>query len=556
MKKAIIYTRVSTDEQAQSGYSLDHQRNILEQYCRLKGMQIETVFVENGYSAKNFDRPEWNRLMHYLKANKKSIDCIVFTKWDRFSRNIEEALTVIRKLQDLGVEIVCMEQPLDLSVPDNKIILSIYLTVPQVENEKNSQRTKEGMRQAQADGFWMGKAPFGYKNIRDKNGKPTIEPDDKAAIVIESFNMVSTGLYSCEEARRTINKKWNTRMCKQSFLDMFNRSVYKGEIVIKEWKKDERRVVQGIHEPLVSKELYRQVQDVLNGRKKQAKFNIRQSDFLPLRGHLICFICGGNITGSCSTGRGGVKHHYYHCQRGCNVRFRADSANREFLNHLSSMKISPTAKNEYAKVIGDMYKQKESEKSRRINHLQEEMGKIVKRIESSQDMMADKQISIEDYKKSKERYDEQMSILQNDLSQIKIMDDNFIKYMRFTLLLIEKIDLFYDIAPLEIKRKLLVSVFPEKLTFDTREYRTTKTNEVISAITNKANILGVDEKKRADISVGSSKEGWPMGLEPTTLGTTNRYSNQLNYGHHLILRVQRYSFLQFFNTKWHKYLQN
>ena len=116
MKKAIIISRVSSDEQKKKGYSLWMQEESLTKYCHKEHIEVVKVYCED-HSAKNFDRPEWKKLMVYVKANKKNIDYIMFTTWDRFSRNISEALLVIDKLRSFGVEPIAIEQQLDLSIP-------------------------------------------------------------------------------------------------------------------------------------------------------------------------------------------------------------------------------------------------------------------------------------------------------------------------------------------------------------------------------------------------------------------------------------------------------
>ena len=89
MKKAILYVRVSTDEQADKGYSLRDQEERLKQYCNQKQIEVVALFRED-YSAKNFNRPEYKRLMQYAREHKNNIDMLLFMKWDRFSRNVSE----------------------------------------------------------------------------------------------------------------------------------------------------------------------------------------------------------------------------------------------------------------------------------------------------------------------------------------------------------------------------------------------------------------------------------------------------------------------------------
>jgi len=99
MKTAILYVRVSTDEQADKGYSQRDQDERLRVYCERNNVVIQKVIFED-YSAKTFDRPEWTKLLRELTKSKgKHTDCILFTKWDRFSRNTADAYAMIRILK-------------------------------------------------------------------------------------------------------------------------------------------------------------------------------------------------------------------------------------------------------------------------------------------------------------------------------------------------------------------------------------------------------------------------------------------------------------------------
>ena len=267
MKKAIIYTRVSTDEQANNGYSLQHQKALLEQYCKVKDIKIAKHYQED-FSAKTFNRPEIKSAFDYCKANKKNIDLFVFTKWDRFSRNQEEALKAIRQLQDMGIEVCCVEQPLDLENPDNKILLSMYLIIPEVENDKNSMRTKDGMRRAMKEGCFMGKAPVGYIHHRDEFNNSTLKINEQIAPLIRSiFEEFSGGLHSANSLRLKYMKD-GLKSSKQGFVNMLRNVAYTGKILIPEWKKDNQEIVVGLHPILISEDVFNKVAFVLSGKKK------------------------------------------------------------------------------------------------------------------------------------------------------------------------------------------------------------------------------------------------------------------------------------------------
>src|SRR5690242_8096736 len=119
MKIADLYIRVSTDEQAVKGYSQRGQEELLRKYCEINGISVRKVMYED-HSAKSFNRPEWKKYLLELKKYKGKADLVLFHKWDRFSRNVGDAYQMINTLRKLGVEPQAIEQPLDLSIPENK----------------------------------------------------------------------------------------------------------------------------------------------------------------------------------------------------------------------------------------------------------------------------------------------------------------------------------------------------------------------------------------------------------------------------------------------------
>jgi site-specific DNA recombinase len=102
MKIADLYIRVSTDEQADKGYSQRNQQNILLRYCEINNIQVRHVILED-YSAKTFIRPEWKKLLAELSKSKNQSNLLLFTKWDRFSRNTSDAYLMIRHCGSLGL---------------------------------------------------------------------------------------------------------------------------------------------------------------------------------------------------------------------------------------------------------------------------------------------------------------------------------------------------------------------------------------------------------------------------------------------------------------------
>jgi len=101
MKIADLYIRVSTDEQADKGYSQRNQEEVLKRYCEINSIQVRNIIFED-HSAKSFVRPEWKKLEQGLKKSRGKVDLVLFTKWDRFSRNAGDAYQMINKLRTFG----------------------------------------------------------------------------------------------------------------------------------------------------------------------------------------------------------------------------------------------------------------------------------------------------------------------------------------------------------------------------------------------------------------------------------------------------------------------
>lgn len=199
MKTADLYIRVSTDEQADKGYSQRSQEEVLRKYCEINKIEIRRVIFED-HSAKTFIRPKWTNFLEHLKRFRNKIDYVLFTKWDRFSRNAPDAYQMIAVLKKLGVEPQAIEQPLDMSVPENKMILAIYLTAPEIENDRRALNTMYGMRRARKEGRWTSKAPIGYINRSTPDGNKYITPEDMQAKIMKwAFHEIAEEKYSTEQ---------------------------------------------------------------------------------------------------------------------------------------------------------------------------------------------------------------------------------------------------------------------------------------------------------------------------------------------------------------------
>lgn len=203
MKTADLYIRVSTDEQADKGYSQRDQDERLRKYCEINSIRVRKAIFED-HSAKTFNRPKWTQYLTEIRKNKgKGVDLVLFTKWDRFSRNAGDAYQMIATLTKLGIEPQAVEQPLNLEIPENKIMLAFYLAAPEVENDRRALNVKHGMRRARKEGRYMGVAPIGYDNKTREDGSKYIAPNSNEAPFMQwIFKTIAEGIFAPDQIER------------------------------------------------------------------------------------------------------------------------------------------------------------------------------------------------------------------------------------------------------------------------------------------------------------------------------------------------------------------
>ncbi len=321
---AILYTRVSTEEQATKGGSLQTQQDILRQYCHLRNIKIDKVFIED-HSAKTFNRPEWKKLMLSIENSTERPHFILFTRWDRFSRNTGDAYYTIKKLKKLGVESQAVEQPLDLSIPENKIMFAFYLAIPEVENDRRSLNTKMGMQRSKERGAWLGRAPIGYVRQTFADGSKLIIPKEPEASIIRfAYHQLANLKCNITDAY-LLAKKEGIQCCRSNFWKLLQNPVYTGSIKIVHDEFSSSYLIPGLHKGIVSTPIFHKVQELFFSKKQKSEINrnTRNTKF-PLKGFISCPRCNKTLSASASTGRSAL-YYYYHCLSKCGYRIRSEA---------------------------------------------------------------------------------------------------------------------------------------------------------------------------------------------------------------------------------------
>ncbi len=517
MCRVILYCRVSTDEQSE-GCSLEMQQHFLNAYCHNHGDEIIATYKDD-FSAKGHElnRPEFKKVYDYCRRHRHEVDKVLFLRWDRYSRNVEFAFTYKRKfIDELHIEINAIESPIDFNSGDWATLLGLYCGTAHSEDIKISKRTKDGNHGTLLKGKWPHKAPRGYVNVRRAKHDCWVEVDPATAPRVQQlFSEVALGL----EVPTVIAKRIFPTLPSTSLFEMLRNPFYAGIIHVPAYNGDPEQDVQGIHEPLVDKRTFDAVQEVLDGKKKKTpKVGKTVNPALYLRRYLTCPICGSPMTGALSRGNGGL-YAYYFCNRDHkHINVRADVTNDGFVRYVSKLKPNKAVLELYNEILQDIRGERVRDNHKQADKLQAEVSSIEERMNKINDLYFDGEISKADRDSNIARHKERVERLKKQIAALRLSADMRIKdKLTYSINLISNLGKFFQSATCEVKTKLLGSIFPEKLVFDGKKYRTKSFNGMLNLIYQETKHLQGKGKAESPNLSGNSAQVPEAGLEPAHL---------------------------------------
>jgi DNA invertase Pin-like site-specific DNA recombinase len=161
--RVAIYARVST---AGNGQSPEMQLRELREYCKHRGWEVSSEYVDIGISGSKDSRPELNRLM--ADAHKRRFDVVCVWKFDRFARSVSHLLRALETFKALGIEFCSFSEQMDTSTPTGRMIFTVLGAVAELERSLIAERVRAGLRNARANGKRLGRpsAQISHVQIR------------------------------------------------------------------------------------------------------------------------------------------------------------------------------------------------------------------------------------------------------------------------------------------------------------------------------------------------------------------------------------------------------
>jgi site-specific DNA recombinase len=478
---AVLYARVSTEEQANKAYNLSNQLEVCRTFAEQKGFPRDREFIDAGKSARSTDRPEFQRMLEYCRVNRQ-IGYVIVQDLSRFARNNEDQARTINELKAVGVILCSVREPNVDNTATGRLAANMLGSFNQYFSDALSEKMADRCRAAIRNGRWPWRAPLGYRNVKAAQGHPNIVLDEeRAPLIRHAFELTATGHYKPVQVLAIVTQEGlRTRTGRildaHTFANMLRNPVYMG---ITRSKKEPPH--QGLHEPLVSAELFQTVQDVLAGRRRKYMPHRKINPAFPLKG-IRCTICNAPLTGYNARGKMKQLYAYYECKNCGRIRVRAEKMEREFAHLLNKLQPRPEVLKHFPKVAARVWSQKQTEyeKSRRA------LTRQLEQFQALSDNLMEKwlqgRVTDAVHQRYGDEYAARIAALEADLRQLDDSEAGFDAFLRFSELALVDMPKIWELATPEEKVRVRNLLFGDSLMCSPENKLSNSTNPTLFSV--------------------------------------------------------------------------
>jgi len=480
MRKALIYVRVSTAEQAKEGQSISAQIKLCRNFAQENNISIAKngVYKDEGKSGSNTNRNGLQALLERISEDS-SINLVLVLDTDRLARNTLDHLSLKSLFKKRKVDLISISQPMIDDSPEGNFIDVVLAGANALQSQITGRKTSKVMEQKIKAGWWAGSAPIGYINIDNQNpsnsfDRRIIVPDPKIKDLIKRiFDLYSTGKYNVETLTNKMNNLGLTsNQHKPVVNSLINRIIkncfYYGDM---KWKD---KIYPGKHQPIIDKDTWETCQKIMDRHNNHASRK-RIHDFL-LRGFLFCDNCNSRYYGEKRKKNGNIYYHYFcsKCKGGTYTKMI--NLERQVERWFGKINMSEGYATELISVA-----KKEIESLRKINNSEKQIYinqkiAIENKIRIAEDNLLDKTLEKHQFKKIISRLENELKNVELEINKInKDYSNNFTNIQRLVEMA-TNIKRTYTEATKDLKRDYL-NLFFEKFIV--------KNGKIVSAIPSK-----------------------------------------------------------------------
>jgi DNA invertase Pin-like site-specific DNA recombinase len=479
---AIIYTRVSTQDQVQN-FSLETQETRCRELCQTNGWPVVQVFREEGQSAKTTRRDQFQKMLQFSKNPKNGVGFLVVYDFSRFARNMLDQLLTESDLKQSGVRLESVKEPSE-DTAIGRLHRNMLAMWNQFDNDRKSERTVARMMQAAKSGRFPFKAPLGYINVSQHRGHNLIPDAKTAPLVTKAFELAATGLHSKAEILAKVNSlglrtRKDQPSSAQTLHKLLQNPIYAGWVTIPKWDLK----MHGNFEPLVTNQLFDQVQDWLAGRRVTVSAYQRNHPDFPLRVFVRCGNCGEPLTGAWSRGRK-KKYPYYRCRkRGCGfVNIRRETLEAEFIRLLRYLTPSTNLVDEFTKVVKAEWKRRQGDAEQAYAAIQHRLATAKGRKDKLVNLRLDGEMDQRTYQEQAARLDKEVEFAEQQLRATEAEFLDLEGVLSFAGKIVTIPARLWMGSALDQQQKLQQTLFPDGLVFNGERFGTAPSTSFFSLL--------------------------------------------------------------------------
>lgn len=471
MSGAFIYVRVSSEEQV-SNFSLDSQQRACIEYCERVGLNVVRVFREEGASAKTANRPELQKMINAcaIGGRRSGISTVVVYRVDRLARDVGDHYYIKGALESRGIAVRSVAEHFDDS-PAGKFMENMLAAAAQFDNDVRSSRTSAGMKEAVRQGRWVWRPPLGYLRNSDGGSASLLVDPQAGPLIKKGFEAIASRRLTKAQALEELTQlglmtRRGVPVTPQVFGPLLRNHVYMGRIVNPKWGID----VEGDFEPIVDPQLFKAVQDVLDGRAPGKLSRIRNHPDFPLRGVIRCGECNSPLTASWTTGRSKTRYPYYRCPtKNCGgTNIRKERLEQLVVDALDGLSLRREMSDLLSAVVEDSWRERVAASILARDSLTSKKVEVDRKRDVLMDRYLDGKIADQDlFESQMDRLKRQESEIRAQLDSIEVTKPDLTRTIDLALAMLEDLPECWNRVEPPLRGRLIAAVFPEGLSFKT-----------------------------------------------------------------------------------------
>lgn len=520
----VIYTRVSTKEQADNNMSLETQRKLCEQFAKKHNYIILGDFGGTYESAQTDERKEFNSMLSFVRKCREKISFIIVYSVDRFSRSGANAIYLKETLRTQGVSIVSVTQQTDTTTSSGNLQQNIQFIFSEYDNQLRREKCMTGVKESLLRGEWCHRVPMGYDSIR-LNGKRKIVVNETGKLIRKAFIWKSEEQMSNLEIRKRLSERGMT-LSKQQITKIFNNPFYCGIIT---QNSLEGQIIEGSHEKLISKEMFMTANNVYNGHSRGYKIS-HECEHIPLKRFIKCDECGAFMRGYLVRKK---NIYYYKCNNGCSNNKNADSLHRTFAQILQPFTLTINAEMTelFKKQMTTVYKQLTTDKQDDKQILNNQLSEVNKKLNRIEERFIEEDINRELYIKYIEKYRTERNEIETKIADSSKQVSNLEECIEKAITISSNLAPQWASASYSVKQRIQFLLFPEGIRYNKKNdrCRTERINSVFAYIACLAQDAAKQQNGIQALNLDYNILVEMKGFEPTTPTLPAWCSSQLSY---------------------------